>query len=101
MMKKMHIRPDKAIKTVIVYLLVLLVSFLFAFPCIWLVLSAFNAEGDLLTLDGFFPKRYSFDTFGRLFTEINKYDYPRWFGDLSQLHEHDGALRYHDAAAPH
>ena len=79
MTKKMHIRPEKAAKTALVYLLVLFVSFIFAFPCIWLVLSAFNAEGDLLTLDGFFPQEYSFDTFRRLFTEVNKYDYRRWF----------------------
>ena len=77
MTKKIHIRPEKAVKTALVYLLVLLVSFIFAFPCVWLVLSAFNAEGDLLTLDGFFPQAYSFDTFRRLFTEVTKYDYPR------------------------
>ena len=81
MTKKIHIRPEKAVKTALVYLLVLLVSFIFAFPCVWLVLSAFNAEGDLLTLDGFFPQAYSFDTFRRLFTEVTKYDYPRWFGN--------------------
>ena len=80
-MKRKLFRPERALKTALVYLLVLLVSFLFAFPCIWLVLSAFNAEGDLLTLEGFFPETYSFDTFRRLFTETNKYDYPRWFGN--------------------
>ena len=80
-MKRTLFRPERALKTALVYLLVLLVSFLFAFPCVWLVLSAFNAEGDLLTLEGFFPERYSFDTFRRLFTETNKYDYPRWFGN--------------------
>ena len=52
-MKRKLFRPERALKTAFVYLLVLLVSFLFAFPCIWLVLSAFNAEGDLLTLKGF------------------------------------------------
>ena len=75
------LRPERAVKTALVYLLVLIVSFLFAFPCIWLVLSAFNAEGDLLTLEGFFPQEYSFDTFRRLFTETNKYTYWRWFGN--------------------
>ena len=80
-MKRTLFRPERALKTALVYLLVLLVSFLFAFPCVWLVLSAFNAEGDLLTLEGFFPERYSLDTFRRLFTETNKYDYPRWFGN--------------------
>ena len=79
--KKLRLRPAAGIKTALIYLLVILVSFIFAFPCIWLVLSAFNAEGDLLTLEGFFPEVYSFDTFRRLFTEINKYDYPRWFGN--------------------
>ena len=59
--------------------MILLISFLFAFPCIWLILSAFNAEGDLLTLEGFFPTKYSFDTFEKLFTEVKKYDYVRWF----------------------
>ena len=75
------LRPERAVKTALVYLLVLIVSVLFAFPCIWLVLSAFNAEGDLLTLEGFFPQEYSFDTFRRLFTETNKYTYWRWFGN--------------------
>ena len=41
-MKRKLFRPERALKTALVYLLVLLVSFLFAFPCIWLVLSAFN-----------------------------------------------------------
>lgn len=79
--EKFHIRPGRVAKTVLVYLLVILVSAVFAFPCVWLILSAFNAEGDLLTLEGFFPKSYSLDTFRRLFTEVNKYDYKRWFGN--------------------
>ena len=76
--KKLKITPSSAVKTIIIYLLILLISFLFAFPCIWLILSAFNAEGDLLTLEGFFPTKYSFDTFEKLFTEVKKYDYVRW-----------------------
>ena len=63
--KKLKIRPATTIKAVIVYVIVLLISFIFAFPCIWLILSSFNANGSLLTLDGFFPEAYSFDTFNR------------------------------------
>ena len=81
MTSRKRLRPGACVRSVLVYLLVLLVSFVFAFPCLWLVLSAFNAEGDLLTLEGFFPKEYSFHTFQRLFTEINKYDYKQWFGN--------------------
>lgn len=79
--KKLKIRPATTIKAVIVYAIVLLISFIFAFPCIWLILSAFNANGSLLTLDGFFPEAYSFDTFKTLFTEKVEHDYMTWFGN--------------------
>ena len=79
--KKLKIRPATTIKAVIVYAIVLLISFIFAFPCIWLILSSFNANGSLLTLDGFFPEIYSFDTFKTLFTEKVEHDYMRWFGN--------------------
>ena len=79
--KKLKIRPAATIKAVIVYAIVLLISFIFAFPCIWLILSSFNANGSLLTLDGFFPEAYSFDTFKTLFTEKVEHDYMRWFGN--------------------
>lgn len=77
--KKLKIRPATTIKAVIVHVIVLLISFIFAFPCIWLILSAFNANGSLLTLDGFFPELYSFDTFKTLFTEKVEHDYMTWF----------------------
>lgn len=78
---KLKIRPATTIRSVMVYAIVLLISFIFAFPCIWLILSSFNANGSLLTLDGFFPESYSFDTFKTLFTEKVEHDYMRWFGN--------------------
>lgn len=77
--KKLKIRPATTIRSVMVYVIVLLISFIFAFPCIWLILSSFNANGSLLTLDGFFPESYSFDTFKTLFTEKVEHDYMTWF----------------------
>lgn len=79
--KKLKIRPATTMKAVMVYAIVLLISFIFAFPCIWLILSSFNANGSLLTLDGFFPESYSFDTFKTLFTEKVEHDYMTWFGN--------------------
>lgn len=79
--KRFNIRPATTIKAVIVYVIVLLISFIFAFPCIWLILSSFNANGSLLTLDGFFPEAYSLNTFKTLFTEKVEHDYMRWFGN--------------------
>lgn len=77
--ERLKIRPATTIKAVVVYTIVLLISFIFAFPCIWLILSSFNANGSLLTLDGFFPEAYSFDTFKTLFTEKVEHDYMTWF----------------------
>ena len=79
--KKLKIRPATTMKAVSVYAIVLLISFIFAFPCIWLILSSFNANGSLLTLDGFFPESYSFVTFKTLFTEKVEHDYMTWFGN--------------------
>ena len=73
--KKLKIRPAATVKTIIIYLIVLLISFIFAFPCIWLILSSFNANGSLLTLDGFFPESHSFETSKTLFTEKVEHDY--------------------------
>lgn len=77
--KKYRPAPTKLMKTLFIYLAVIAVSFVFAFPCIWLILSAFNDEGNMLTLDGFFPTEYSLDVFKSLFTETVKYDYVTWF----------------------
>jgi arabinogalactan oligomer/maltooligosaccharide transport system permease protein len=76
---KLKFRPSILLKGSAVYAVVILVSLVFAFPSIWLILSAFNAEGSLLTLEGFFPKKYSLDTFIKLFTSKVEYDYTRWF----------------------
>ncbi len=79
--KRFNIRPTMTIKAVVIYTIVLLISFIFAFPCIWLILSSFNANGSLLTLDGFFPEAYSLNTFKTLFTEKTEHDYMTWFGN--------------------
>lgn len=73
--------PSSCVRTALVYLLAAAVSFIFVFPCIWLILSAFNGGGSLLTLEGFFPESYSLSTFIKLFTERVEFNYVRWFGN--------------------
>ncbi|HEM5005606.1 TPA: ABC transporter permease subunit [Streptococcus suis] len=62
-----------------IYCILLLVSFIFLFPCIWLILASFSQSGTIYSFDGFFPTSYSLKSFITLFTDTDLYNYPRWF----------------------
>lgn len=63
------------------YLGLLVIAFIFAFPVIWLVLASFSESGSMYTFKGFFPSAFSVETFVKLFTDTDMYNYPRWFGN--------------------
>jgi arabinogalactan oligomer/maltooligosaccharide transport system permease protein len=65
----------------ITYAVMMIVGFIFFFPCLWLILASFSAEGSMYSFEGFFPKNYSLNIFIRLFTDTALYDYPKWFGN--------------------
>ena len=60
------------------YAVLILVSFVFLFPIIWIVLASFSKSGSIYDIDGFFPKSFSLDSYRRLFTDTTMYDYPAW-----------------------
>ncbi|HEL2422587.1 TPA: ABC transporter permease subunit [Streptococcus suis] len=62
-----------------IYYMLILVSFIFLFPCIWLILASFSQSGTIYSFDGFFPTSYSLKSFITLFTDTDLYNYPRWF----------------------
>ncbi|HEM2777006.1 TPA: sugar ABC transporter permease [Streptococcus suis] len=62
-----------------IYCILILVSFVFLFPCIWLILASFSQSGTIYSFDGFFPTSYSLKSFITLFTDTDLYNYPRWF----------------------
>ena len=77
MMKKQSV--GKIIDATWTYALLLIVAFIFFFPCLWIVLASFSKSGSIYSFDGFFPKSYSVATFKKLFTDTTMYNYPRWF----------------------
>ena len=77
MMKKQSV--GKIIDATWTYALLLIVAFIFFFPCLWIVLASFSKSGSIYSFDGFFPKNYSVATFKKLFTDTTMYNYPRWF----------------------
>lgn len=64
--------------TVITYIILVIVCFIFFFPVFWLVLSSFSKSGSIYDLDGFFPTSYSLNGYIKLFTDTTMYDYPNW-----------------------
>ncbi len=63
------------------YLALIVVSAIFVFPCLWLILSSLSKSGSLYDFQGFFPPEYSVQTFIDLFTDDVQglYPYKTWF----------------------
>ena len=69
----------RALDTVVTYLILIVVCFVFLFPCLWQILASFSKSGSIYSFEGFFPSAYSMDTFKALFTDTEMYNYPQWF----------------------
>ena len=80
-MKKRKLTPRRVADNFRTYLLLLILSAVFLFPCLWLVLASFSKTGSLYDFKGFFPKAFSLQTFIDLFTDdVNGlYPYKTWF----------------------
>lgn len=73
------IRIRKVAEHAVTYLILLAVAFIFFFPCLWLILASFSSSGSIYSFEGFFPTGYSLESFKKLFTDTDMYDYPKWF----------------------
>ena len=69
----------KVVDTTITYILLIVVAFIFFFPCLWLILASFSKSGTIYSFEGFFPKEYSLKRIKKLFTDTSMYNYPKWF----------------------
>ena len=71
----------RAFDNVHTYLVLLIVSAIFVFPCLWLILASLSKSGSLYDFKGFFPAEYSLNTFLTLFSDdVNGlYPYKTWF----------------------
>lgn len=69
----------KVADTTLTYIILIIVAFVFFFPCLWLILASFSKSGTIYSFEGFFPTEYSFASFQKLFTDTAMYNYPQWF----------------------
>lgn len=72
-------KTKKVLNVLITYCILIIVAFVFFFPCLWLILASFSKSGSIYSFDGFFPQEYGFDAFKALFTDTVMYNYPKWF----------------------
>ena len=72
-------KTKKVLNVLITYCILIVVAFIFFFPCLWLILASFSKSGSIYSFDGFFPVEYGFDSFKTLFTDTVMYNYPQWF----------------------
>ncbi len=77
----MNIKVKRTLKCLLVYSLLIIIAFIFFFPCIWIIMSSFSETGSLYDFNGFFPESYSFESFKKLFTDTGLYNYPKWLGN--------------------
>lgn len=70
-------RVTATIVNVLLYILLTVVSIIWLFPIVWLVLNSFRVESPG-PVGYFFPKEYGFDNYLRLFTDTN-IPYLGWF----------------------
>lgn len=75
------IKKKRIIEIIVTYTLLVVVSFIFVFPCFWLLLSCFSASGSIYSFNGFFPSDYSLNSFNLLFTDTVMYNYISWFSN--------------------
>ena len=80
-MKKGSLSGARLADNIVTYAVLIVVSLVFLFPCVWLIAASFSKSGDLHSFSGFFPKEFSVQTFVDLFTDdVNGlYPYKRWF----------------------
>ncbi|HEY8389745.1 MAG TPA: ABC transporter permease subunit [Clostridia bacterium] len=73
------IKASYIVNSTFIYLGIIIISLIFLFPVLWLVLASFSDSGSMYSFNGFFPKKYSLNSFKTLFTDVQLYNYPRWF----------------------
>lgn len=81
MIKKVSRRPKAIIDTVWTHALLIVISIIFFFPVLWLVMASFSKTGSIYDFKGFFPSEYSLNTYKLLFSDTQMYDYPNWLAN--------------------
>ena len=65
--KTSSVKVKKTLDGIATYMILIFVAFVFGFPCIWLIATAFSKSGSIYSTRYFFPKEFSFGIWEELF----------------------------------
>lgn len=77
--KVSSVKLKKITDTIATYIILIFVAFVFGFPCIWLIATAFSKSGNIYSTRYFFSSEFSFNVWKDLFFDTKMYDFPNWF----------------------
>lgn len=71
----------KKMDSLITHIVLIAICILFAFPVIWLIAASFSKSGSIYDIQGFFPSKFSINSYTKLFHDTAMYDYPHWLAN--------------------
>lgn len=74
------VKTKRMLSNGVIYSVLSVLSVLWIFPVVWLVMQSFRKEGSAFT-PYFIPKQWTLDNYIKLFTDTSKFNFPRWFGN--------------------
>ena len=71
-------RRGAALKTILLYTVLILIALFFVIPLIWMISTSLKAERDVFRDPGFIPQNPTFDNFQRILTSGGQTPVFRW-----------------------
>ena len=76
----MSIRQRKNLSLAISYAVLIIISVVWLFPVLWVVLTSLRAEKGSF-VPNFFPEKYTFDNYVELFSDTGVFSFGQWFAN--------------------
>ncbi|MBQ2675955.1 MAG: sugar ABC transporter permease [Clostridia bacterium] len=72
------VKTTRRLSNLLVYALLIIISLIWIFPIVWVVLTSFRGESGSFT-SYFIPKTFTLDNYKNLLFDTDIFSYPRWF----------------------
>ncbi|MBE6753112.1 MAG: sugar ABC transporter permease [Ruminococcaceae bacterium] len=81
-MSHLGLRARKGIADTLCYVVLILLSILWVFPIVWVVLTSFRAEGGSFVTN-FIPKTFTLQNYVNLFADTSVFSFGQWFANTA------------------
>lgn len=81
-MSRMGSKARAAAADTLTYIFLIVISLLWVFPIVWVILTSFRAEGGSFVQE-FIPKRLTLDNYRQLFADTSVFSFGQWFANTA------------------